>query len=270
MAEEPDELRRKVALACRVMGMEIGSGGHVSARVAGSDEMWLRCRGGGGEGGLSGTDLHHVRRLDFDGGGPGVGSLHMIPHETPLHGEVYKALLEVGAVVHVHPRHALLCSVVGVEFTPIFGGFAPQLARIAILGVPVYERAATVTNKEMASEMIEVMGNRDIVLLRGHGIAATGRTLEAATSLAIRFESLCEIMWQVALSGRNPIELSQQDKDRYDPRNPNRPVYPDWRLLGGGSRGGDEEEGFGTGWEGYVRRVEKTLGMPDERLLEDG
>jgi ribulose-5-phosphate 4-epimerase/fuculose-1-phosphate aldolase len=261
-----DELRKNVAISCRILGTQLGSGGHVSARIAGTDEMWLRCRGGRTEGGLSGTDLHHIRRVDFDGEGPGLGAKHASPHETPLHGEIYRARPDVNAVVHVHPRYALLCGVTEVEFTPIFGGYNPGLLRIALEGVPIYPRAATVVDKEMAAEMIEIMGSRDVVLLRGHGIAATGSTVEAATSAALRFESFCEIYWQIALSGRRPVEISADDKARYDPRRPQQPWAPsrDWQTLLA-----SEGEEIGGGWRGYVRRLEATAGLPDE-TLDDG
>lgn len=222
-------------------------------------------------GGLAQTDVHHVRRPDFDGEGPGLGRSHYAPHETPLHGEVYKARSEVGAVVHVHPKHALLCSVTGVEFTPIFGGYSPGLARIAILGVPTYHRAATIIDPDMAAEMIEVMGDRNVVLLRGHGIATTGPTVQAATSVALQFENLCEIMWQVALTGRKPMEIAQVDKDRYDPRK-EQVVFPasrDWQGMRRAEGAGDGEEG-GMGWRGWVQRVEGTVGLPSEQLDEDG
>ena len=48
-----DELRYKVATASRILGM-LGlvreSTGHVSARIPGTDEMWVRCRGGDEQG----------------------------------------------------------------------------------------------------------------------------------------------------------------------------------------------------------------------------
>ncbi len=267
MADDLVELRRKVAIACRILGSELGSGGHVSARIPDTNEMWLRCRGGRSEDGLGETDLHHIRRVDFDGEGPGLGPKHASPHETPLHGEVYRARPEVGAVAHVHPRYALLCGVTGVEFTPVTGGYNPGLLRIALQGVPVYARAATVTDKEMAAEMIEVMGSRDIVLLRGHGIATVGRTVEAATSLAMRFETLCELMWQITLSGRKPFEISAEDKARYDP-NRREPVHVpaarDWQTLLGT---GDGEE---MGWRGYFRKLQRTAGLPDENVEDFG
>ena len=68
MADELDELRWKVATACRILGMQglvRESTGHVSARIPGTDEMFVRCRGGD-ERGLLFTDVDNVRRVDFD------------------------------------------------------------------------------------------------------------------------------------------------------------------------------------------------------------
>ena len=58
-------LRRDVAIACRIIGREIGSMGHVSARID-DREMYLRCRGDN-EAGLLYADTPSVRRMDFDG-----------------------------------------------------------------------------------------------------------------------------------------------------------------------------------------------------------
>src|SRR4051812_9232688 len=208
MADLTDELRRKVALSCRILANELNDGtGHVSARVPGTDDMVLRCRDGRG-GGLLETNVHHIRRVDFDG--EGAGDEYASPHETPLHGEIYRARPEVNAVVHVHPLYGLLCSMTNQQFRPIFGGFRPMSLRIALLGVPVYGRAATVTTRDMAKEMIDAMGERDIVLLKGHGLAAVGPTVEAATNLAIDFERLAFITWEVARSGLHADDITPE------------------------------------------------------------
>jgi hypothetical protein len=106
------------------------------------------------------------------------------------------------------------------------------------------------------------MGSRDIVLLRGHGIAAVGRTVMGATSLALRFETLCELMWQLTLSGRHLFEIGAEDKARYDPsrRAQAVPASRDWQSL---MNVGDGEE---MGWRGYIRRLERTAGLPDENV----
>lgn len=89
MAEATEELRKQVAIANRLMGAEFGvAARHVSARIPGSNEMVHRCRGGGAEGGMEYTDLHHVRQLNFDGEGHGLGKRYFAPAETPIHGEI--------------------------------------------------------------------------------------------------------------------------------------------------------------------------------------
>jgi len=258
------DLRKQVAIACRVVGVDLGSTGHVSARIPGADEMYLRCRGGGGEGGLAYTDLHHIRRTDFDGEGPELGKRHFAPGETPLHGEIYRSFPEVRAVIHAHPYYTLLCGITGLQFRPIVGGYAPGAAGIAILGVPVYPRAATVTDKQMANEMIEIMGNRDLVLLKAHGIVATGRTVQEALSQALQLEHLAKITWDLASAGLHAPDISGADFERYDRRNPNRPGPPANR---GGQAVPREERGFMVA---HVGRLQQTVGLPGWGLDEEG
>jgi len=264
MAESLEDLRKQVAIACRVVGVDLGSTGHVSARIPGTDEMYLRCRGGGGEGGLRYTDLHHIRRVDFDGEGPQLGKRHYAPGETPLHGEIYRAHPEVGAVVHAHPYYTLLCGMTGLQFRPIFGGYNPAAASIAMLGVPVYPRAATVTDKQMAAEMIETMRDRDVVLLKAHGVVTTGRTVQQALSVALQLEHLAKITWDLAVAGLHAPDISGADFERYDVRNPNRPRAPANR---GGQAVPPEERGFMVA---YIGRLQETVGLPRWELDEEG
>ena len=264
MAESFADLRKQVAIACRVTGVDLGNTGHVSARIPGTDEMYLRCRGGGGEGGLKYTDLHHIRRVDFDGEGPELGKRHFAPGETPVHGEVYRRYPEVGAVVHAHPYYTLLCGMTGLQFRPIVGGYDPQSAGMAIMGVPVYPRAATVTDKEMAIEMIDALGERNIVLLKAHGIVSTGRTVQQALSAALTLEHLAKITWEIAVAGLHAPDIEGKDFERYDARNPNRPRPPANR---GGQAVSAEDRGFMVAHIGHLK---ETVGLPDWELDEEG
>lgn len=186
-----------------------------------------------------------------------------------IHGEIYRARPDVNAVVHTHPKYALFCGAAGIEFTPFFGGFSPNLLRIALLGVPVYPRAATVTDKEMALEMLQVMGQRDIVLLRGHGIVALGPSVEAAVNLAIQFESLCQLLWEISAPGRKLIEISEEDKARYDPRRPQPTATPRRGWAGLRALRGESEEGD-RGWGSYLEHLQETVGLPDLTLDDEG
>jgi ribulose-5-phosphate 4-epimerase/fuculose-1-phosphate aldolase len=253
-----DELRMKVAISCRILGMlglVRGTTGHVSARIPGSEEMWIRCRGGD-EYGLTFTDLHNIRRVDFDGKGPGMDNQHASPNETAIHGEIYRAHPEVQAVVHAHPIYALRCGITDIAYKPFFAGYDPSALDIVMKGVPIFERAATVTNKSMAADMLAAMGNRDVLLMRGHGITVSGNTVESATSQAIRFDELSHIMWDVATSGMPGREISDQDKGLYDRSNrPPREERSGWAAL----------EGVETwGWKHYVRLLKvNNIGLPE-------
>jgi 3,4-dihydroxyphthalate decarboxylase len=249
----------KVATASRILGM-LGlvreSTGHVSARIPGTDEMWVRCRGGD-ECGLTFTGLHNVRRLDFDGEGPGLGTAHAKPNETPIHGEIYRARPAANAVVHAHPPYALLCGVTDLDFRPIFGAFDPSALSIILKGVPVFPRAVTVTNKKLAADMLATMGDRDVVLMRGHGITVYARSVETATMLAIRFDSVARIMWQIAQSGRTPIELSEEDMAVF-----NRPGRGEERPTSGWAALPGVEN---WSWNYYVKLLEaNNIGVPDD------
>ena len=260
MASTVDEIRIKVAISCRILGMlglVGGSTGHVSARIPGTDEMWIRCRGGD-ECGLEFTGLHNVRRTDFDGKGPGVGDKHASPNETPIHGEIYRAHPEVQSVVHAHPYYALLCGVTRLEFRPVFGAYDPSSLDLILKGVPVYPRAVTVINKELAADMLKAMDQRDVLLMQGHGITATGPSVEQATQLAIRFDKVAKIMWDIALSGREAPNISDEDIARYDRRGGrSREVRGGWR---------DRLQGVENfGWNHHVKLLQaRNIGLPSD------
>ncbi len=261
MADDIEEIRYNVAASCRILGMQglvRDITGHVSARIPGTDEMFIRCRGGD-ELGLMFTGVHNIRRTDFDGEGPGVGSEHASPNETSIHGEIYRARPDVMAVVHAHPYYALMCGIGGLEYRPVFGGYDPSSLSIALAGVPIYPKAATITNKELAADLLKVLGDRDVVLMRGHGITITGNSVEQATTAAIRFDRLSQIMWEIQMSGLNVPNLDADDMARYD-RSNRRSDAPQtgWRSR---------IQGFENwGWKHYMKQLEVLgVGLPDDR-----
>jgi ribulose-5-phosphate 4-epimerase/fuculose-1-phosphate aldolase len=210
--EQSTELTEKVATACQILGLTgLGRGilGHVSARVPGTDEMWISCRGRGAEHGLRFHQPEAVRRVDFDGNGEGKGE-YSTPGELPIHGEIFRAFPDVGCVVHAHPTAVLLCGLAGVEFKLVFDSFDPIAKRLAREGVPVFPRAASVRTADVAKEMIAVMGDKRAVLMRGHGITVAARTIEEATIQAVSLEALARISWHLAQSGKDIPELEPE------------------------------------------------------------
>lgn len=213
MTETLKELRKKVALSCRIMAMEglvEGILGHVSARIAGCNEMFIRCRGEE-ECGVLFTRASDIRRVDFDGQGPGLGSHYKVPNELAIHGEIYKVRPDVGCVVHAHPPAALVCGIADLDFRPIFGAYNIPAMRLALEGIPVFPHSYLMTRPELAALMIDTMGQKQICLMKGHGITVTGATVEEATVRALNFNILAHVTFQIAQTGRHSTDISPED-----------------------------------------------------------
>lgn len=213
MPDPTEQLREKVALSCRILAMEglvEGILGHVSARIPDRDEMWIRCRSQQ-EQGVRYTTVDAIRQVDFDGKGSLMGEQYEVPKELAIHGEIYKNRSEVGCVIHAHPGEALICGITDLELRPIFGAFNMPAMRMALAGVPVFPRSLLVTRPELAAPMIDIMGEKQICLMRGHGITVTGKTVEEATVRALNFNTLATTTLQVALTGRKAPDISPED-----------------------------------------------------------
>lgn len=207
-------LRSTVATACRVLarrGLVDGVLGHVSARV-GENEMVIRCRGAG-ERGLALTTPGDVWRVDFEGHPIDMPDGYMAPYELPIHIELMRARPEVGAVIHAHPRSALLTGLAGLTPRPVFGAYDIPALRLARNGVPVFHSAALIDSGELAREMVVAMGRHPVCLLRGHGVVVAAASVEVATVLAVNLETLLSVTVELARLGATPPELTPAELD---------------------------------------------------------
>jgi ribulose-5-phosphate 4-epimerase/fuculose-1-phosphate aldolase len=202
--------RETVATACRILaseGLVEGILGHVSART-GDGELLIRCRGPR-ERGLRHTTAEDVHVVRLDGGGD-TGDWRP-PAELPIHTELYRRRPDAGAVVHAHPRSALLCGLAGIALRPVFGAFDIPAMRLALRGVPRYERSVLITRAELAAEMLAAMGESPTCLLVGHGITVAGDTVEQATVRAVALERLCWVSLRLAQLGASPPAVPDAD-----------------------------------------------------------
>ena len=110
------EIRKKVALACRILYME-GLGdlnlGHISSRVPGQDNIYIKPRGLG----LEEVNVDDVIMLDLEG--KQIEGKHPPHSETPIHTEIYKARGDVQSVIHLHPLITTAFSTIRAEIIPV-------------------------------------------------------------------------------------------------------------------------------------------------------
>ena len=170
--------------------------GHVSARVS-DDEIVIRCRGPR-ERGLRWTEAEDVWRVDLDGRPVDLPDGFAAPKELPLHAGIYRARDDVGAVVHAHPRSAVLCTLAGLTPRPVFGAYDIPAMRLALDPIPVYERSVLISTPELGREVASALGASDVCLLHGHGVAVVGPSVEASVVTTVALDTLLGLTLDLA------------------------------------------------------------------------
>ncbi|HEU4997921.1 MAG TPA: class II aldolase/adducin family protein [Lapillicoccus sp.] len=207
--------RALVAQACRVLvarGLTDGLLGHVSLRVD-DERLLVRCRGPEEEG-LAGTRPDDVRLVGLDGSEGGPGELdggYGPPHELPLHSEILRARPDVNAVVHAHPTAVVALDLVGERVRPVVGALDIPGALLAAGGVPVYERSVLVRDGGLGREVATAMGDRPVVVLRGHGLASAAASIAQAVLQAVSVDLLARLSLDVLRAGGRLREVPAED-----------------------------------------------------------
>jgi ribulose-5-phosphate 4-epimerase/fuculose-1-phosphate aldolase len=209
-----DESRQLIADACRVLaarGLAEGYLGHISLRVD-ADRLLVRCRGPQ-ERGLAWTtaDDVHLVTLDGEPGAPGELDGWTPPNELPLHTEVLRAHPDVQAVVHAHPPAVVAADLAGLGIRPIVGAFDMPGTKLAAGGVPVYPRGVLVRDRRLAAEMVQAMGDRPVVVLRGHGLTSSGGSVPEAVLRAISVDQIARLSLTIASAGGELRDLPPED-----------------------------------------------------------
>lgn len=148
---------------------------------------------------------------DLDGflldGPPGI-----VPcFEVKIHSSIYKARPDVQSVVHVHPKFATVLTVLGKKIVCM----CLEGNRHVLDLHPVYPHQKIVTSEAEGSEVARLLGDGNIVLMFGHGVTTTGKTVEEAVTTALHLEHQAEMNYYAyALAGREhpfvPDELVKE------------------------------------------------------------
>jgi ribulose-5-phosphate 4-epimerase/fuculose-1-phosphate aldolase len=213
----PAGRRLLVANGCRILGargLAEDVLGHISVRT-GPDRILIRCRGPREEG-LFLTQPADVREVDLDGQAADGGDLDgwTVPNELPIHAEVLRARPDVDAVVHCHPPSVLMAGLEDVPLRAVFGAYHIPAARMALEGVPVYPRSVLVRRPELGREVAAALGDKSVLVMRGHGITAVGsgeHAVEQAVVRALALDVLARVSLESARLGGRAQELAPED-----------------------------------------------------------
>jgi ribulose-5-phosphate 4-epimerase/fuculose-1-phosphate aldolase len=208
-----DELRREVALACRILGatgLTTPLLGHISVRVD-DHHVLVRCRGPE-ERGLLFTRTSDIRVVSLTSTTPpDAGDGYALPNEFPIHREILLARSDVEAVLHAHPRSALLAGLGQVPIRPVFGAYDIPSYRLAASGVPVHPHAGLVRTAAEGQALAATMGGAPVCLLRGHGVVTAAADVPSAVAHALALDELLTVSVELARLGADPPEVPPTD-----------------------------------------------------------
>ena len=168
--------------------------GHLSARLPGTDRFLITRHSLGP---VAEPDDFLVMDMDgkkLDGRGDAPG-------EYPIHLEILKARPDVGSVVHYHGMHSTAFTTSEHALRPIH-----TLGTLFHDGIPVYPDPKLVQSAQRGAALAKVLGSCRAVLLRAHGAAITGASVEETTAGAFLFEENAHRAFLSASMGK-PIWL---------------------------------------------------------------
>jgi L-ribulose-5-phosphate 4-epimerase len=117
--------------------------------------------------------------------------------EVYIHSEIYKARPDVNSVIHAHPAHAVALSATGKPLLPI-----SQPAVVFYDGVPYYsDTIELIRSQDKGAALARALGSCRAVLLRNHGVAVVGGSVEESTMLAIMLDDACKIQLAAQAAG---------------------------------------------------------------------
>jgi L-fuculose-phosphate aldolase len=176
-------------------GLVVGSGGNLSARVAGSDRVLITG---------AGTWLDQLRPDSFvrvrlaDGQtvpDAGRAVARRPSTEVALHLAIYRARPDATAVVHLHPQLSILLDALGERVRLVTTDHAAYVRRVA---VTPFHPPGTPETAEAAGRA--VADGTNCVLLPHHGCAVVADSVEMALRRAVNLEEAARLTYRALVA----------------------------------------------------------------------
>jgi L-ribulose-5-phosphate 4-epimerase len=179
-------------------GLITSTGGNVSVRIPGKDEIWITPNSSF-KGALRAETLV---RVDLEGNAIG-DSPYAPSSERMLHCAMYRNNSSVGAVIHTHAPKATILGLTGLPFLPISteAAFIGEIPR-----VPFIMPGTT----ELADAVSAAAKDACAVIMQNHGLIVGGANLRHATDLTLIIEQTADKLIACHMLGKTPPVLPDE------------------------------------------------------------
>ena len=176
---------RNVVIANRILAHQgvVDAYGHVSIRHPLNPERFLLSRS------RSPELVEEKDIMEFTLDGKPIGDDRRPPYlERFIHGGIYEARPDVNAVVHSHAEETLAFGISDVPLKPVIHVASSIGAHIPVWDIDEKFGSSTnllVVNPEQGRDLAKRLGAGRVALMRGHGFAAAGGTIQDVVRLSV-------------------------------------------------------------------------------------
>ncbi len=111
--------------------------------------------------------------------------------EVKMHSSIYKMYPKINSVTHVHPRFAVVMSILQAPLSAMCQEGAEFISK----PIPVYPHVKTIQTEEEGVEVATLIDGGPVLLLEGHGATTTGSTLEESVMRMMWLEEQARMNW---------------------------------------------------------------------------
>jgi ribulose-5-phosphate 4-epimerase/fuculose-1-phosphate aldolase len=166
--------------------------GHISVRVPGNPQLFYMKPHSFG---FDEITMDNIVICNLDGEKVGGGGRRH--SEVFIHSEIFKVRPDVTSVIHAHPDHAVALSAIGGKVLPI-----SQPGSVFSDGVPYYtDTIELIRTQDMGAGVAKALGAHKAVMMRNHGVAVVGTSVEESVILAIMLDNACRIQLLAQAAG---------------------------------------------------------------------
>lgn len=153
-------------------------------------------------------------------------------NERFIHSEIYRARPDVMSVVHTHSPSVIPFSVTGVKMRALF-----HMASFIGEGLPNFEIRKVkkgsdllVRDSRLGKALAKTLAAKPAVLMRGHGSAVTGESLQRAVGRSIYMEMSARMQMQALLLSNRITFLDAAEVKASAPVQDYKRAWPLWRA----------------------------------------
>jgi ribulose-5-phosphate 4-epimerase/fuculose-1-phosphate aldolase len=210
MLDTVESLKEKIVLACKVLQRQgvLDGYGHLSARLPDGRILSTPHMPPGK---VAMRDI-----IVIDGEGKKLDGIGEPNGETPMHTAIYRARADVQCILHYHPDELVIVAAAS-QGIKVIANCGVEFYR----GTPIHDSPLLIRTPELGDKVARTLGDKNAVLLRGHGGTVVANDLDKLLRLGINLVRSARI--QIMASSFAIVKTHSDEECREMLKNEDRP-----------------------------------------------